>query len=75
MLQYVVKPCVRGFGEIPTDQEFDNGEMTLVLDDCNPGTSCCLPGYYKRLTVTAKVRAVTTMDICHFAVQACQWHC
>ncbi len=48
---------MRDFGEIPTDHEFENGELTLVMDDCNPGTSCmCLPGYFKRLTVTAKVR-------------------
>ncbi|DBB06936.1 TPA: hypothetical protein ACH3X3_009587 [Trebouxia sp. C0006] len=53
--EYAVKPCVRDFGEIPTDHEFDNGEVTLVMDDCNPGTRClCLPGYYKRLTITAK---------------------
>jgi len=57
VLQYVVKPCVRDFGEIPTDHEFDNGEVTLVMDDCNPGTRClCLPGFYKRLTITAKVK-------------------
>ncbi|KAL0053054.1 hypothetical protein WJX82_000208 [Trebouxia sp. C0006] len=55
--EYAVKPCVRDFGEIPTDHEFDNGEVTLVMDDCNPGTRClCLPGYYKRLTITAKDR-------------------
>ena len=47
---------MRDFGEIPTDHEFDNGDLTLVMDDCNPGASCmCLPGYFKRLTVTAKV--------------------
>jgi len=57
VLQYIVKPCVRDFGEIPTDHEFDNGEVTLVMDDCNPGTRClCLPGFYKRLTITAKVK-------------------
>jgi len=57
VLQYLVKPCVRDFGEIPTDHEFDNGEVTLVMDDCNPGTRClCLPGFYKRLTITAKVK-------------------
>ena len=57
VLQYNVKPCVRDFGEIPTDHEFDNGEVTLVMDDCNPGTRClCLPGFYKRLTITAKVK-------------------
>ena len=57
VMQYEVKPCVRGFGEIPTDQEFDNGDLTLVMDDANPGRSCiCCPGYYKRLTITAKVR-------------------
>ena len=57
VLQYMVKPCVRDFGEIPTDHEFDNGEVTLVMDDCNPGTRClCLPGFYKRLTITAKVK-------------------
>jgi len=57
VLQYIVKPCVRDFGKIPTDHEFDNGEVTLVMDDCNPGTRClCLPGFYKRLTITAKVK-------------------
>ncbi|KAA6419767.1 MAG: hypothetical protein FRX49_10300 [Trebouxia sp. A1-2] len=57
--EYTVKPCVRDFGEIPTDHEFDNGELTLVMDDCNPGTRClCLPGFYKRLTITAKEQQV-----------------
>ena len=47
---------MRGFSEIPTDAEFDSGELSLVMDDHNPGRSCwCLPGYFKRLTVNAKV--------------------
>ena len=56
IMQYVVKACVRGFSEIPTDTEFENGDLSLVMDDFNPGRGCaCLPGYFKRLTVNAKV--------------------
>lgn len=55
-MQYVVKACVRGFSEIPTDVEFESGDLSLVMDDFNPGHGCvCLPGYFKRLTVNAKV--------------------
>ena len=55
-MQYVVKACVRGFSEIPTDAEFESGDLSLVMDDFNPGRGCsCVPGYFKRLTVNAKV--------------------
>ncbi len=41
---------------MPTDNEFNAGELSLVVDDYNPGCDClCLPGCYKRLTLTAKV--------------------
>ena len=71
VLQYIVKPCVRDFGEIPTDHEFDNGEVTLVMDDCNPGTRClCVPGFYKRLTITAKVKTVLYSAV-RSSVSAC----
>lgn len=54
--EYIVKPCVRGFSEIPTDAEFESGDVFLIMDDFNPGRGClCLPGYFKRLTVNAKV--------------------
>ncbi|KAL3157951.1 hypothetical protein ABBQ32_012351 [Trebouxia sp. C0010 RCD-2024] len=53
--EYLVKPCVRGFGELPNDHEFDAGELSLVVDDYNPGCNClCFPCCYKRLTLTAK---------------------
>ncbi|DBA82803.1 hypothetical protein WJX77_009020 [Trebouxia sp. C0004] len=53
--EYLVKPCVRGFAEMPTDNEFSAGELSLIVDDYNPGCDClCLPGCYKRLTLTAK---------------------
>ena len=56
IMQYVVKACVRGFSEIPTDAEFESGDLSLVMDDFNPGRGCtCVPGYFKRLTVNAKV--------------------
>lgn len=56
LLQYLVKPCVRGFAEMPTDHEFGAGDLSLVVDDYNPGCDClCLPGCFKRLTLTAKV--------------------
>lgn len=56
IMQYVIKACVRGFSEIPTDVEFESGDLSLVMDDFNPGHGCaCLPGYFKRLTVNAKV--------------------
>lgn len=55
-MQYVIKACVRGFSEIPTDAEFESGDLSLVMDDFNPGHGCpCLPGCFKRLTVNAKV--------------------
>ena len=42
---------------MPTDHEFNAGELSLVVDDYNPGCDCfCLPGCYKRLTLTAKVQ-------------------
>lgn len=65
LLQYVVKPCVRGFSEIPTDVEFESGDLSLVMDDHNPGRGCwCLPGYFKRLTVNAKVtRLISNVQI------------
>jgi len=73
VLQYVVKPCVRDFGEIPTDHEFDNGEVTLVMDDCNPGTRClCLPGFYKRLTITAKVKTFLYSAVINSVSACCQ---
>ena len=41
---------------MPTDHEFSAGELSLIVDDYNPGCDClCLPGCYKRLTLTAKV--------------------
>lgn len=41
---------------MPTDNEFSAGELSLIVDDYNPGCDClCLPGCYKRLTLTAKV--------------------
>ena len=56
VLQYLIKPCVRGFGEMPTDHEFDAGELSVIVDDYNPGCNCLLlPCCYKRLTLTAKV--------------------
>lgn len=61
MLQYLVKPCVRGFSEMPNDHEFDSGELSLVVDDYNPGCDCFLfPCCYKRLTLTAKVTPFLT---------------
>ena len=41
---------------MPTDNEYSAGELSLIVDDYNPGCDClCLPGCYKRLTLTAKV--------------------
>ena len=58
-LQYMVKPCVRGFGELPSDNEYDAGELSLAVDDYNPGCASfmCFPCCYNRLTLTCKVRA------------------
>lgn len=56
VLQYLIKPCVRGFGEMPNDHEFDSGELSVIVDDYNPGCNCLIfPCCYKRLTLTAKV--------------------
>lgn len=55
-MQYLIKPCVRGFSEMPTDNEFNSGDLALIVDDYNPGCGCpCLPACFKRLTLTAKV--------------------
>ena len=56
----MVKPCVRGFGELPSDNEFDAGELSLAVDDYNPGCASfmCFPCCYNRLTLTCKVRTV-----------------
>jgi hypothetical protein len=57
-VQYLVKPCVRGFGEMPTDAEYDAGELSLAVDDFAMGCKFCMfwPGCFAKLTVTAKVR-------------------
>ena len=63
-MQYVVKACVRGFSEIPTDAEFDSGDLSLVMDDFNPGRGCaCVPGCFKRLTVNAKVHRISWLHL------------
>ena len=62
----MVKPCVRGFGELPPDNEFDAGELSLAVDDYNPGCASfmCFPCCYNRLTLTCKVRNVQQSQVC-----------
>ena len=68
-LQYLIKPCVRGFSEMPTDNEFNSGDLALIVDDYNPGCACpCLPTCFKRLTLTAKVRTPT--EVPHLYAEA-----